>query len=57
MGEARATRWSSDDLWRELEDFRRELEAAGLRKSSIDTYVSRTAVFLRWLNGDYEPRG
>ena len=57
MGRPRGTQWTSTELRRELEEFRRQLEAAGLRKSSIETYVTRTAVFLRWLDGDYEPRG
>jgi hypothetical protein len=48
---------SSADLWRALEEFRQELEAAGLRPNTVETYVSRTAVFLRWLDGDYTPQG
>ena len=30
--------------------------SAGLAESSIDTYVQRSSVFLRWLVGDYHPR-
>jgi hypothetical protein len=37
--------------------FELELRAAGLRESSIRTYVDRSATFLRWPGGEYEPRG
>lgn len=49
--------WTLDDLRQELERFERELRDAGLRESSIHTYVQRSDVFLRWLVGDYVPRG
>lgn len=49
--------WSSDDLWAALEEFRSELTEAGLRSNSVETYVGRATVFLRWLDGDYQPRG
>jgi hypothetical protein len=57
MATPRGTQWNSDDLWKALEDFKRELEAAGLRESSVATYVGRTTTFLRWLDGDYVPTG
>jgi hypothetical protein len=57
MGRARGTQWTSQELWAALEEFERELEAAGLRANSIETYVGRTTIFLRWLDGDYTPRG
>jgi hypothetical protein len=47
MAEPRGTQWTSEDLWAALEDFKRELVAAGLRPSSIETYVGRTTFFLR----------
>jgi hypothetical protein len=37
--------------------FERELRAADLRETSVRTYVDRTAIFLRWLAGDYQPQG
>ena len=49
--------WTSSDLKRELAAFERELRAVGLADSSVRTYVSRSATFLRWLDGDYTPRG
>jgi hypothetical protein len=49
--------WTLEDLWTDLEEFERELNVAGLRKSSIHTYVDRTSRFLRWLAGDYQPQG
>jgi hypothetical protein len=51
------SQWTSEELWRELEEFRRQLQAAGLRPSSIQTYVGRATTFLRWLDGDYRPNG
>jgi hypothetical protein len=49
--------WTVADLWDELERFERELKSANLRPATIDTYVGRTSFFLKWLNGDYHPRG
>lgn len=49
--------WTHDELLDELEGFERELRAAGLRDSSVRTYTDRTRTFLRWLVGDYTPRG
>jgi hypothetical protein len=57
VGEPRGTQWTSEDLWKALEAFKSELQAAGLRENSVSTYVGRTTIFLRWLDGDYTPRG
>lgn len=57
MNAPRAAEWTSTDLWNELAEFRRVLEEAGLRPSSVETYVGRAETFLRWLDGDYSPRG
>lgn len=54
---ARDAGWSVTELERELRRFKRELEQAGLKESSIDTYVQRTSIFLRWLVGEYQPHG
>lgn len=51
-----AKAWTADELDRELKRFEDELKAAGLRPSSVHTYVDRTERFLRWLRGDYHPR-
>ena len=48
---------SLHDLRVELRRFERELRAAGLRDSSIETYVQRSTTFVRWLAGEYQPRG
>ncbi len=50
-------RYSVTDLRRELERFEGELRAADLSENTVKTYTDRTARFLRWLEGDYEPRG
>jgi hypothetical protein len=47
--------WTAAELRAELERYRRELEEAGLTKSTVDTYVDRASRFLRWLDGDYRP--
>jgi len=53
----RGDAWTLAELELELEAFAAELEDAGLRENTIDTYVGRTEPFLRWLAGTYEPRG
>jgi hypothetical protein len=50
-------RYSVDELREELRRFERELRAAGLKENSVNTYVDRTGRFLKWLDGDYQPRG
>jgi len=50
-------RYSIDELRAELARFERELRAAGLKESSILTYVDRSGRFLKWLDGDYHPSG
>ena len=45
------------ELRDELDRFEGELRAAGLKRSTVNTYVERAEVFLRWLAGDYRPRG
>jgi hypothetical protein len=49
--------WTYQELQEELREFERQLRDAGLRDSSVHTYVDRTGRFLRWLVGEYEPRG
>jgi hypothetical protein len=58
-GEVRMTpqNWTTDELRAELLRFERELRAANLKDSSIQTYVDRSGRFLKWLDGDYHPRG
>lgn len=46
-----------EELQAELQEFERQLKAAGLKPNSIQTYTDRTSRFLRWLVGDYTPRG
>ena len=49
--------WDVGELLRELDRFEEALLAARLKKTTVETYVERTRVFLRWLDGKYEPRG
>ena len=49
--------FSLGELQEELARFEAELRRAGLRESSIRTYVDRTSMFLRSLVGDYQPQG
>jgi len=44
-------------LQEELAAFERQLQQAGLKPNSVQTYTDRTNRFLRWLVGDYTPRG
>ncbi len=41
--------WSVAELEVELRRFEQELRRAALRESSIQTYVRRSQIFLRWL--------
>ena len=50
-------RYSPGQLRAELRRFEHQLRASGLKESSVTTYVDRTGRFLRWLEGDYQPRG
>ena len=50
-------RWTLSELHVELERYEHEVRGASLRESSIRTYVDRSVTFLRWLAGDYQPRG
>ena len=54
---AERQRWTLRELRAELQRFEDELRAAGLLPTTVHTYVDRAAVFLRWLAGDYRPRG
>lgn len=49
--------WTLKELRQELARFEEILRAANLREASVRTYVDRSAIFLRWLGGDYEPQG
>ncbi len=49
--------WPHDELVSSLEQFEAELRRAGLRETSVETYVDRSQRFLRWLIEDYTPRG
>ena len=45
------------ELRRELERFRASLRAGGLRGSTITAYLHGSSLFVRWLAGDYVPKG
>lgn len=49
--------WTLAELYEELRNFEHELSRAGLKPNSVRTYVDRTDIFLRWLTGEYQPRG
>ena len=51
------TRWSIDELQQELLRFEREARAAGLKESSVHTYVDRSERFVRWLAGEFTFQG
>lgn len=48
--------WTLDELRDELARWERELVAAGKAPNTVATYVGRTEIFLRWLDGTYTPR-
>lgn len=49
--------FTARDLHDLLSEFEAELRAAGLEETTIRTYVDRSTYFVRWLEGDYHPRG
>jgi hypothetical protein len=49
--------WTAAELRSELARFESELEAAGLKPASVATYVKGGETFVRWLEGDFVPRG
>jgi hypothetical protein len=53
----REKKWSADELVSMLQVFETELRAAGLSDSAVNTYVQRSKTFVRWLRGEYTPRG
>lgn len=55
-GEDERNGWTHAELRTKLSEFEVELRRAGLKESSIRTYVDRSEVFVRWLGGEYVPR-
>lgn len=47
--------WTLQQLEYELDRFERELRAAGFTENSVNTYIDRSARFLKWLSGEYKP--
>lgn len=51
------TTWTIGELQQELERFEAEARRAGLKENTVRTYVDRSAIFVRWLSGDYQFQG
>ena len=49
--------WTFGKLHQELRRVEQELLKAGLTDTSVQTYVGRSEILIRWLDGDYHPRG
>jgi hypothetical protein len=49
--------WTYQDLVEKLGEFEAELRRAGLKESTVRTYVDRSETFLRWLVGRFKPHG
>ena len=54
---SKRTSWTIEELREDLRRFEDELFEADLKPSSVRTYVDRSEIFIRWLAGEYEPRG
>ena len=50
-------RWTGDELLSRLQVFEQELRAARYADNSVNTYVQRSKTFVRWLQGEWTPRG
>ena len=46
---------SAGVLHSQLDLFREDLRAAGLRESTVHSYLMGSRLFVRWLAGDYVP--
>ena len=57
MGRPRRTSWTIEELRGDLRVFEEDLIAANLKPSTVETYVGRSATYLRWLDGKYKPQG
>lgn len=51
------TAWTTEALFEGLLRFEQALREAGLKDSSVATYVQRSHTFVRWLAGEYAPTG
>lgn len=49
--------WTIGELQRELQRFEADARRAGLKENTVRTYVDRSAIFVRWLNGEYQFQG
>lgn len=49
--------WTILELKEALGRFEAELRAAELAENSVRTYIDRSERFVRWLAGEYTPRG
>ena len=49
--------WTITELHEALEQFERAARSAGLAENSIDTYVGRSRIFVRWLDDEFEFKG
>ena len=47
--------YTVQELFSELRRFEDELRQAGKQENTTRTYVDRSAIFIRWLAGDYQP--
>lgn len=48
-------RVTASDLFVELDRFRCELRAAGLKEATVQQYLVGASLFVRWVAGDYVP--
>ena len=47
--------WTIEELRAAVAAYEAELKTAGLKPTTVVTYVDRTERFLRWLIGEYQP--
>ena len=57
MERTRRTSWTIEELREDLRRFEDELIEEKLKPTTVRTYVGRSETFIRWLAGEYEPRG
>lgn len=48
--------WTSSELAEEVTMYEAALRAADFKEDTIRNYVDRASIFVRWLEGEYDPK-
>jgi hypothetical protein len=48
--------WTASQLAEEVKNYEAALRDADFKEDTIESYISRASIFVRWLEGDYDPK-